>query len=478
MARRPSFTSICTCGHHQPFGGCGCHSGNVVLVDKVIGTAYDVVRVVAESLLQIRHVSANLETVHYISEKMDEINAVFARITELEDLSLNLTKLLEVHDDLALLTELHTNLGQLQTLHSDLAALVDLHNNLQELLDVQQDLTALNTIHTNLAELLAIQGNMSNLTLLATNLPLLQELVDNAAAVVAAGENVDSLVNLNNNIAVIEEAVDNIATLESVANNITAITAVNDGLAAINTVEINLAMLTDIHDRVDEIALAHPDWNTEPRIIRQISGVGANDMADSTAFDSYIGAPREITVDQTRGIIAVHDGLTPGGLQLNPGGGGGGTNFTMISESFTGLVGANQVYELQERPIIPENVLVFIAGVRQRPTIDYTVSGRNLTILSNPEGHDVDTQLLAGPYSITTLQGKIAADFALQTNLVALENDHDDLVQRTLDLESRMITLEDNFSALGTISTHNLIISPTEPAEGEEGDIWMQVPEE
>ena len=52
------------------------------------------------------------------------------------------------------------------------------------------------------------------------------------------------------------------------------------------------------------------------RIARRIAGIGASDLPDAAAFDAYVGPAREITVDQQRGIIALHDGVTPGGQQF------------------------------------------------------------------------------------------------------------------------------------------------------------------
>ena len=59
-----------------------------------------------------------------------------------------------------------------------------------------------------------------------------------------------------------------------------------------------------------------------PRIARRIAGIGASDLPNAAAFDAYIGPAREITVDQQRGIIALHDGVTAGGHQFLKGGGG------------------------------------------------------------------------------------------------------------------------------------------------------------
>ena len=52
------------------------------------------------------------------------------------------------------------------------------------------------------------------------------------------------------------------------------------------------------------------------RIPRRTAGIGASDLPDAAAFDAYVGPAREITVDQQRGIITLHDGVTPGGHQF------------------------------------------------------------------------------------------------------------------------------------------------------------------
>lgn len=52
------------------------------------------------------------------------------------------------------------------------------------------------------------------------------------------------------------------------------------------------------------------------RVARRLAGIGAADLADAAAFDAYIGPSREATVDHIRGIIALHDGVTAGGVQF------------------------------------------------------------------------------------------------------------------------------------------------------------------
>ena len=60
---------------------------------------------------------------------------------------------------------------------------------------------------------------------------------------------------------------------------------------------------------------------------RRIAGVGAADIPDAAAFDAYVGPPREMTADPARGMLRLHDGTTPGGLEV---GGGGGVGDLML----------------------------------------------------------------------------------------------------------------------------------------------------
>lgn len=178
------------------------------------------------------------------------------------------------------------------------------------------------------------------------------------------------------------------------------------------------------------------------RIARRIAGIGASDLPDAAAFDAYVGPAREITVDQRRGIIALHDGVTPGGQQFHAGGGGGDgdTAIDPIPKSFTGIAGTNQTYTLDLVPATAANVLVYVGGIRQAPGTDYTVSGATLTILDNPDGLEVDTLLLAGPYSLTFIQNGSVTEGKLANNAVTGEKLDDGSVT-TAKIEDEAVTL-------------------------------------
>lgn len=55
--------------NHHPNSGCGTHT---LLVSKMIGSAYDVVKYVACSMNYIQHISHHMEDVHNVSLMVQE----------------------------------------------------------------------------------------------------------------------------------------------------------------------------------------------------------------------------------------------------------------------------------------------------------------------------------------------------------------------------------------------------------------------
>lgn len=57
----------------------------------------------------------------------------------------------------------------------------------------------------------------------------------------------------------------------------------------------------------------------QPRRLAGIekNGAGPSDIPNIIAFDAYVGPARETLVDASRGILSIHDGVTPGGLRFS-----------------------------------------------------------------------------------------------------------------------------------------------------------------
>jgi hypothetical protein len=52
---------------------------------------------------------------------------------------------------------------------------------------------------------------------------------------------------------------------------------------------------------------------------RRLARVGATDIPNAAAFDTYVGPSGELVADHARGILALQDGATPGGKRFNAG---------------------------------------------------------------------------------------------------------------------------------------------------------------
>jgi len=97
----------------QPFSENGNHNMPVqnqdntnpaVLVDKMIGTAYDVVKHVCLYMAEVRHVSANLEAVAAVSEDMAAVKSISENMETLDTIIENLDAILALGTDIDSLT--------------------------------------------------------------------------------------------------------------------------------------------------------------------------------------------------------------------------------------------------------------------------------------------------------------------------------------------------------------------------------------
>ena len=89
----------------------------------------------------------------------------------------------------------------------------------------------------------------------------------------------------------------------------------------------------------------------------------------------------------------------------------------MVANSFTGT-GATTVFTLGAAPGVAANVLVWQDGVRQRPLVDYTVSGTQITFVAAPSnGAAIDTIVVATISTIGVPANKAVTDATLSDPL-------------------------------------------------------------
>lgn len=147
-----------------PFAPLG---GPDVLVDKMIGNAYDTVRLVAINLAYIKHVQAQLEDIYNVSQELVAVKAVSTNI-----------------DDVKALNEISE---QVVAVASDLGNVVSVANNIDPIIAVQQALPLLRDLSDNMVEILAVHANLGRLTAIFDALPSLTPAADKTGTIQPLG---------------------------------------------------------------------------------------------------------------------------------------------------------------------------------------------------------------------------------------------------------------------------------------------------
>lgn len=98
----------------------GTCSDDTVLVDKAIGTAFPVVRHVAEHIEYIKHVSAHLAEIYRLVGSIDAVDDLAAQADNFELVPLvasHITALLEIHSNLGNLLQLQENISDIDEVY-------------------------------------------------------------------------------------------------------------------------------------------------------------------------------------------------------------------------------------------------------------------------------------------------------------------------------------------------------------------------
>lgn len=152
------------------------YNDNALLVDRLIGTAYDVVRIVSENIRYVQHVSINLPHVITANDNIEIIRTV----------STNIDKVIDVADNLPGLNVLLDNMDELNTLYAELAKLLVVYGSIADVVKVAD----------NLDDIQALLSNMDKIDDIILNLPDLLQVIaqkdEILAAAVKAGEYADA----------------------------------------------------------------------------------------------------------------------------------------------------------------------------------------------------------------------------------------------------------------------------------------------
>lgn len=177
---------------------CGNEAG---LVQKFIGSAYDVVKNVYDNLDAIKEIDAHIVDVINLYKEIDKIRDVYDKLPELTDLQQNLPQLVDLHTNLSKFIELHANLTKLLSVANSIQDVRDVAANMQELLIVSKDITAVKNTSMHINAVLTVANGMQNIIAILPDMP----------SVNSVGANISSVVNIDTYLAqllVIENNID------------------------------------------------------------------------------------------------------------------------------------------------------------------------------------------------------------------------------------------------------------------------------
>lgn len=106
--------------------------GNDMIVDQVIGSAYQVVR----------YVAANMETLIELSDSIDTVKSVLEGLQSVTD---NMPALLEISGNIPDLLELHSHLSELLAIYNNLSMLSNIHDSLDDIQIIADNLDILSS---------------------------------------------------------------------------------------------------------------------------------------------------------------------------------------------------------------------------------------------------------------------------------------------------------------------------------------------
>lgn len=118
--------------------------GNTELVDRLIGTAFDIVKSVAENLQYVKHVSVNLPHIAAVSENIEAIKAIKDNLDHIITIEGKLELLEQIYTHLAAIQAVYNNIEGVEAIAENMASLLYIAENIAELLAALQ--TAVRTV--------------------------------------------------------------------------------------------------------------------------------------------------------------------------------------------------------------------------------------------------------------------------------------------------------------------------------------------
>lgn len=187
------------------------YGGPVPMVDKLIGTAYNVVRTVHDHLQEITQVAQNIDNIVaageaapsfiIVANNMDDVKKVAdmqAQIAQLApvsqaiaNVSAQLASVVNVDQNMSVVVAVAANLSQITAVYNNMLAITSVNNNAQNINTVAANIVALQAIYANLDAILAGEIYTADEKAKVAAMPTLFKFTGTSANAAGSGSNVN-----------------------------------------------------------------------------------------------------------------------------------------------------------------------------------------------------------------------------------------------------------------------------------------------
>jgi hypothetical protein len=212
----------------------------------------------------------------------------------------------------------------------------------------------IDTVAGSIAEVEAVAANATNVNAVGGNIDNVNTVADiasNVTAVAGNASNINTVAGVSSDVTAVAGIASDVATVADIEADVTAVAGVS---ADLPTVAANVADITNFAD------VYQGAKSSDPTVRNDGSALQIGDLYFSTTLDA-------MQAYGSAGWVAS----------------GTATPVTITPQAFDGD-GTTTAFTLSTAPAFPEALDVYLGGVHQSLTADYTVSGTTLTFVSAP----------------------------------------------------------------------------------------------
>lgn len=410
-------------------------AGNITNINTVAGIS-DEIDALGDVTAEVTVVAGIADDVVAVAQVNQEIYAVGEIADEVVTVSNNIAAITTVANDLNEPTSeidlVASNIGAVDVIGSDLAGngfnydmgsitspavgpdaadpgyIITVYNNLSDIETVAGSIGSVDTVASNMSAITAVNSNATNINAVASNSTNINSVASNSANITAVAGNATNINAVAGNSTNINAVNANKTNIDAVAGNATNINAVVSNATNINTVagmSADVTTVAGISTDVETVA----DNVTD---VTNFAGVyyGPNASDPSTRKDGSALQSGDLYFNTGTNQMRVYNGAAWNDIA---------SSVSTPYQTFSGDA-TTTAFTLSSAPGSLGSLEVYISGVRQTPTTDYTVSGTTLTFTSAPPSGTanifarwITTAAIGAPSDGTVTLAKLAAGFTL-----------------------------------------------------------------